>query len=33
VTDTDRFSMAVSKIFGKQLTFAGLTGKLAETAF
>jgi transposase-like protein len=33
VTDADRFSMAVSKIFGKRLTFASLTGKLCETAF
>ena len=32
VTDADRFSMAVSKIFGKRLTFAELTGKLCETA-
>jgi hypothetical protein len=32
VTDADRFSMAVSKIFGKRLTFASLTGKLGETA-
>jgi transposase-like protein len=31
VTDADRFSMAVSKIFGKRLTFASLTGKLCET--
>jgi len=31
VTDADRFSMAVSKIFGKRLTFAELTGKLCET--
>ena len=33
VTDADRFDMAVRKIFGKRLTFASLTGKLAETAF
>src|SRR5664280_1335158 len=33
VTDADPFSMAVSKIFGKRLTFASLTGKLCETAF
>lgn len=32
VTDADRFSMAVSKIFGKRLTFAELTGKLCETS-
>lgn len=29
VTDADRFSMAVSKIVGKRLTFAELTGKTA----
>jgi transposase-like protein len=33
VTDADRFNMAVSKIFGKRLTFASLTGKLCETPF
>jgi transposase-like protein len=33
VTDADRFNMAVSKIFGKRLTFAQLTGKLCETPF
>jgi transposase-like protein len=32
VTDADRFGMAVSKLFGKRLTFAELTGKLAETS-
>jgi transposase-like protein len=32
ITDADRFSMAVSKLFGKRLTFAELTGKTAETA-
>jgi hypothetical protein len=31
VTDADRFSMVVSKIVGKRLTFASLTGKLGET--
>ena len=31
VTDADRFSMAVTKIFGKRLTFANLTGKLCKT--
>ncbi len=31
VTDADRFSMVVSKLFGKRLTFASLTGKTAET--
>ena len=30
ITDADRFSMAVSKIFGKRLTFASLTGKTAD---
>ena len=33
MTDADRFSTAVSKIFGKRLTFAELTGKLCETPF
>jgi transposase-like protein len=32
ISDSDRFSMAVSKLFGKRLTFAELTGKLAETS-
>ncbi|MBZ5668055.1 MAG: IS1595 family transposase [Acidobacteriia bacterium] len=32
VTDTDRFNMAVRKIFGKRVTFAELTGKLCETS-
>jgi transposase-like protein len=32
VTDSDRFDMAVRKIFGKRLTFANLTGKLCETS-
>jgi transposase-like protein len=32
VTDADRFSMAVSKIVGKRLTFAELTGKVAAGA-
>jgi transposase-like protein len=32
ITDADRFSMAVSKLFGKRLTFAELTGKLCETS-
>jgi transposase-like protein len=30
-TPAERFSMAVSKLFGKRLTFAELTGKLATT--
>jgi transposase-like protein len=29
MTDSDRFSLAVSKIIGKRLTFASLTGKVA----
>jgi transposase-like protein len=29
VTDADRFNLAISKIFGKRLTFAALTGKTA----
>jgi transposase-like protein len=32
VSDSDHFSMAVSKLFGKRLTFAELTGKLCETS-
>jgi hypothetical protein len=33
-TDADRFSLAVSKIVGKRLTFAELTGKVgAAEAF
>ena len=32
VTDADRFDIAVRNIFGKRLTFAGLTGKLGETS-
>jgi len=32
LTDSDRFSYVVSKLFGKRLTFAELTGKLCETA-
>jgi transposase-like protein len=31
ITDADRFSMVVSNLFGKRLTFASLTGKLCET--
>jgi transposase-like protein len=31
ITPAERFSMAVSKLFGKRLTFAELTGKLATT--
>ena len=32
VTDSDRFSLAVSQIVGKRLTYAELTGKLGERA-
>jgi len=32
LTDSDRFIYVVSKLFGKRLTFAELTGKLCETA-
>ena len=32
VTDSDRFSLAVSQIVGKQLTYAELTGKVGERA-
>jgi transposase-like protein len=32
ISDSDRFRIAVSKLFGKRLTFAELTGKTAETA-
>ena len=31
LTDTDRFSLAVSQISGKRLTYAELTGKVGET--
>jgi hypothetical protein len=31
LNDTDRFDMAVRKLFGKRLTFANLTGKLCKT--
>ncbi|MFI5102984.1 MAG: IS1595 family transposase [Terriglobales bacterium] len=33
MTDADRFSLAVSNIIGKRLTYAELTGKEGETAF
>ncbi len=33
LTDSDRFSMVVSKLFGKRLTFAELTGKTATPTF
>ena len=32
LNDSDRFSYVVSKLFGKRLTFAQLTGKLCETS-
>jgi transposase-like protein len=33
VNDADRFSMALSQIVGKRLTYAEVTGKVGETAF
>jgi hypothetical protein len=33
LTDADRFSLAVSQIVGKRLTYAEVTGKVGETAF
>jgi ISXO2 transposase-like protein len=33
LNDADRFMLAVSQISGKRLTYAELTGKVAETAF
>lgn len=33
MSDADRFSAAMSQIVGKRLTYAGLTGKVGETAF
>jgi transposase-like protein len=33
MTDSDRFSLAMSQIVGKRLTYAGLTGKEGEAAF
>jgi hypothetical protein len=30
--DADRFSLAVSQILGKRLTYAELTGKVGETS-
>jgi transposase-like protein len=32
MTDSDRFNLAISKIVGKRLTFAALTGKVGKTA-
>jgi hypothetical protein len=31
LTDADRFTLAVSQIQGKRLTYAELTGKVGET--
>jgi hypothetical protein len=33
LTDSERFSVALSQIVGKRLTFAEVTGKVGETAF
>src|SRR5438552_14612235 len=33
LTDADRFSLALSQIAGKRLTFAEVTGKVGETSF
>ena len=33
MTDADRFSLALSQIAGKRLTFAEVTGKVGETPF
>jgi len=33
LTDAERFSVALSQIVGKRLTFAEVTGKVGETAF
>ena len=33
MNDADRFSLAVSQIVGKRLTYAVVTGKVGETAF
>jgi transposase-like protein len=33
LTDADRFTLAVSQVAGKRLTYAELTGKVGETAF
>jgi hypothetical protein len=33
LTDSDRFMLAVSQIYGKRLTYAELTGKGEETPF
>ena len=31
ITDADRFSIAISQMVGKRITFAQLTGKVGET--
>jgi hypothetical protein len=31
ITDSDRFNLAVSRIVGKRLTYAELTGKISTT--
>ena len=33
LTDAERFTLALSQIAGKRLTFAEVTGKVGETAF
>jgi len=33
MSDADRFSLAVSQIIGKRLTYAEVTGKVGETPF
>ncbi len=33
MNDADRFSIALSQVTGKRLTYAGVTGKVQETAF
>jgi hypothetical protein len=33
MTDADRFELAATKIVGKRLTYAEVTGKVGETAF
>jgi hypothetical protein len=33
MSDTDRFSAALSQVAGKRLTYAEVTGKVGETGF
>jgi hypothetical protein len=33
MTDADRFSMVLSQVTGKRLTYAEVTGKVGQTAF